>query len=238
MHISFIVKNFKRFLRHEKQQKEEQEWMGRKPHSSQHATYVERKGKKAYVSWEDNDIQSSDDEEEFNICLMENHQDDDVTSYFSYYDIFRICKKLTKETSKLKQIVSTSNDTISSLELKNKNLEKEIKILRERQNDSVQDSLTSNKEDEPNKCNKCDILLYFINEEVILPCFILLRKIMRAKKTSSFIFLQKKKYCEQKINNLFAPLNVYVSSIKKNEKNVYETNNNGSKMTWIPKVKT
>lgn len=67
---------------------------------------------------------TSYNEEEANVYLMVNHQDDEVTSYFSYHNIFCICKKLTKETSKFEQIVSTSKDIISSLELKNKNLEK------------------------------------------------------------------------------------------------------------------
>lgn len=44
--------------------------------------------------------------EEVNLCLMENHQDDEVTSHFSYQDLFCICSKLTKETTKLKQIIS------------------------------------------------------------------------------------------------------------------------------------
>lgn len=52
-------------------------------------------------------MESSDDEEEANICLMENHQDDKITSYFSYH-FFHICKKITKETSKLEEIVSIS----------------------------------------------------------------------------------------------------------------------------------
>ena len=69
-------------------------------------------------------METSYNEEEANIYLMVNHQDYEVTSYFSYHNIFCICKKLTKETSKLEQIVSTSKDIISSLELKNKNLEK------------------------------------------------------------------------------------------------------------------
>lgn len=33
-----------------------------------------------------------------------------------------------------------------------------MQILRERQNDLVQDFLTSNEEDEPHKCNECDTL--------------------------------------------------------------------------------
>lgn len=44
-------------------------------------------GKKAYITWEDNNIESSYNKEEANICLMENHQDDEVIAYFSYHDL-------------------------------------------------------------------------------------------------------------------------------------------------------
>lgn len=50
--------------------------------------------------------------EEVNLYLTKNHQHDKVTSHFFYQDLFRICKKLTKEMSKLEQIISTSKDTI------------------------------------------------------------------------------------------------------------------------------
>lgn len=68
---------------------------------------------------------------------MENHHNDKVTCYFSYQVLFHIFKKITKETSKLEQIVYISKDIISSLEFKNKNLLKEIENIRERQNDLV-----------------------------------------------------------------------------------------------------
>lgn len=41
--MSLVVKNFKIFLRHEKQQKEEQKKIKKKPYSSVHTTYVKRK---------------------------------------------------------------------------------------------------------------------------------------------------------------------------------------------------
>lgn len=96
-------------------------------------------------------MESSNDEERDSICLMENYQDDEVISYFYYHGLFCICKKLKK----LEQIVSASKDIIYFLESKYKNLEKEIKILREIQNYPVKNSSTSNKEDEPDKCKKC-----------------------------------------------------------------------------------
>lgn len=67
---------------------------------------------------------SNDEEEKSNIYRMTNHQYDEVTSHFSYHDIFRICKKLTKETNKLEKIVFAFKDIIFSLESKNKTLEK------------------------------------------------------------------------------------------------------------------
>lgn len=47
-------------------------------------------------------MESSNKEEE-KLYLTKNHQDDEITSHFSYQDLFRICKKLTKETSKLEK---------------------------------------------------------------------------------------------------------------------------------------
>lgn len=66
------------------------------------------------------------DKEEVNLYLTASYQDDKVISHFSFQDLFHIYKKLIKEMSKLEQIISTSKDTISSLELKNKNILKEI----------------------------------------------------------------------------------------------------------------
>lgn len=83
-----------------------------------------------------------------------------------------MCKKLTKETSKLEQILFISKDIISSLELKNKNLFEEIEILKEKQDDMIQNSSSSHKVlYETIKCDQCDILkskvddleTYFIN---------------------------------------------------------------------------
>lgn len=65
-------------------------------------------------------------DKESNTCLMKNYQDDEITSYRSYQDFFRICKNITKKSNKLEQIISISKDTISLLEYKNKNLVKEI----------------------------------------------------------------------------------------------------------------
>lgn len=61
--------------------------------------------------------------------------------------------------SKVEQIISNFKDTISSFELKNKNLLEEIESLRERKYDLIQKSSVSNKNlDESIECEKCDIL--------------------------------------------------------------------------------
>lgn len=97
--IPLIVKNFKIFLRNEKKQKEEQEKdeektqfipkcynYGSRGHIRPYCPLdknenqkkpMRPKKKKAYVALEDNDMESSDDEEEVNISLMENQQDDE-----------------------------------------------------------------------------------------------------------------------------------------------------------------
>lgn len=99
------------------------------------------------------------DKEEANLYLTINHQDDEVTSHFSYQDLFRIYKKLTKEGSELEPIISTSKEITSSLELKNKNLFREIKSLRERKYDLIQNYSSSHKAlNKSVKCDQCDIL--------------------------------------------------------------------------------
>lgn len=60
--------------------------------------------------------------EEAKICLMANHEDNEVTYHFSYHDLFQICKKLNKETSKLEQIFSNSKETTPFFEIENENL--------------------------------------------------------------------------------------------------------------------
>lgn len=57
---------------------------------------------------------------------MPNHEEDEITSHFSYHDLFYICNKLNKETNKFEQLVFISKDIISSIEFENKNLLREI----------------------------------------------------------------------------------------------------------------
>lgn len=61
---------------------------------------------------------------------MENDEDDKVTSYFTYDQLFHICKKLNKESSQLKHIVSVSKNNISYLEIENKNLLEQYTVLK------------------------------------------------------------------------------------------------------------
>lgn len=60
------------------------------------------------------------------ICLIADHNENNVTLHFPSHDLFHICKKLNKETNQLKQFVSTSKETIPSLEFENKNFLEEI----------------------------------------------------------------------------------------------------------------
>lgn len=62
----------------------------------------------------ENDIKSIDEEEE-NICVMKKHKKDKVNSHFIYDDLLCICKKLNKESSKLKHVASTSKTNILPL---------------------------------------------------------------------------------------------------------------------------
>lgn len=59
--------------------------------------------------------------EEAMICLIEKHEHkkaNNITSYLTYHKLSLFFKKLDSETSKLKNIVSLSNPTISSIEKK------------------------------------------------------------------------------------------------------------------------
>lgn len=57
---------------------------------------LKKEDKKVYIVRNDYDMDSSNDEEG-NMFLMEDPQENEVTSYLSYHDLYRICKKLNKE---------------------------------------------------------------------------------------------------------------------------------------------
>jgi hypothetical protein len=83
------------------------------------------KGKRANIAWDDKDTNSSDESqnEVAYSCFLANHEDDEVNSIESDYDLtydelFTICKELNDESTKLRKIVSSSKKSISSLESK------------------------------------------------------------------------------------------------------------------------
>lgn len=57
---------------------------------------------------------------------MANYKEDNVTSHLSYNKLFQSCKKLNKESSKLKCLEPISKMTIYFIEIENKNLLDEI----------------------------------------------------------------------------------------------------------------
>lgn len=56
----------------------------------------QEESKKAYIIQVENDTDSSYDKEA-NICFMENFEEDEITSHFSYNDLFCIWNKSNKE---------------------------------------------------------------------------------------------------------------------------------------------
>lgn len=105
--MTLIVMNFKRFMNNQKRQKEGHEKdvenipfvltcfnCGNKDHVKRYNPLFKKENKKFKkphkkkdcVAWEDNDMELLDGKEEkVNICLMENHQDNEVTSHLSYH---------------------------------------------------------------------------------------------------------------------------------------------------------
>lgn len=84
----------------------------------------------------------------------EENKVNNLTSKFIYNELFLICKKLDSELSKLKNIVSISKSTISSLE--KVYILEEINRIREKQSILIQSSSSSSygNFDEPIKCEK------------------------------------------------------------------------------------
>lgn len=126
------------------------------------------KGKRAYIASDDKDTNSSNESqnEVAYSCFMANHDEDEVNSIESEYDLtydelFTICKELNDESTKLRKIVSSSKKTISTIESKIDILTKEIEILKEKPVFvSEVSSCTSceNKKENTFKCDDCNIL--------------------------------------------------------------------------------
>lgn len=97
--------------------------------------------------------------EEAKFFLMANHEEDVVTSYFFYNDLFQTCKNINKETGKLNHLVSTYKTIIFFIELENKNLLEVIESIKERHNVLIQNYSSSYKVlAESTKCDQCDVL--------------------------------------------------------------------------------
>ena len=90
---------------------------------SEKKTIGEKKAKKAYITWDDNDLESSDDSEKemINLCLMgKNYEsDEEVTSSnksISFDELQDAFAELHSESIKLAKLISSSKKTISDLE--------------------------------------------------------------------------------------------------------------------------
>ena len=105
---------------------------------SEKKNFSEKKMKKAYITWDDNDMESSEDSEneEINLCLMAKsyESDEEVTSSnnlsISFDELQDAFANLHKESIKLAELVSSSKKTISYLENEISKLNKELDHLR------------------------------------------------------------------------------------------------------------
>jgi len=102
-------------------------------------TCKDKKAKKAYITWEDNDMDSSGDSENevVNLSLMaKNYEsEEEVTSSdnnlsISFYELQDAFNDLHKESIKLAKLVSFSKKTISNLEKEILKLNEELENLR------------------------------------------------------------------------------------------------------------
>ena len=90
---------------------------------SEKKIFREKKMKKAYITWDDNDMESSEDSEneEINLGLMAKsyESDEEVTSSnksISFDELQDAFADLHRESTKLAKLVSSSKKTISDLE--------------------------------------------------------------------------------------------------------------------------
>ena len=105
---------------------------------SEKKIFSEKKMKKAYITWDGNDMESSEDSknEEINLCLMAKsyESDEEVTSSnnlsISFDELQEAFADLHKESIKLAKLVSSSKKTISALEKEISKLNKELDHLK------------------------------------------------------------------------------------------------------------
>ena len=148
----------------------------KKMEKSEKKNHSEKKLKKAYITWDENDLESSDDSEneEINLCLMAKsyESDEEVTSSnnlsISFDELQDAFADLHKESIKLAKLVSSSKKTISNLENEISKLNKELDHLRNevsisKTNEKVNISTISDKKIS-DSCSCCDKYVKEIKE--------------------------------------------------------------------------
>lgn len=148
----------------------------KKMEKSEKKNHSEKKLKKAYITWDENDLESSDDSEneEINLCLMAKsyESDEEVTSSnnlsISFDELQDAFADLHKESIKLAKLVSSSKKTISNLENEISKLNKELDLLRNevsisKTNEKVNIS-TINDKKITDSCSCCDKYVKEIKE--------------------------------------------------------------------------
>ena len=128
--------------------------------------YKEKKGRRAYIPWEENDMDSSDDSEneEANLCLIANLDENEINdldplnpSYDELQDAF---EELHIESLKIAKKLFKSQKMISLLEEKVSNLSEELNKLRIEKEalESIDHTCTSCNFQKSTPCTSCDIL--------------------------------------------------------------------------------
>ena len=148
----------------------------KKMEKSEKKNHSEKKLKKAYITWDENDLESSEDSEneEINLCLMAKsyESDEEVTSSnnlsISFDELQDAFADLHKESIKLAKLVSSSKKTISNLENEISKLNKELDLLRNevsisKTNEKVNISTINDKKIK-DSCSCCDKYVKEIKE--------------------------------------------------------------------------
>ena len=131
--------------------------------------FSEKKVKKAYITWDDNDMESSEDSENevINLGLMAKsyESDEEVTSSnnnlsISFDELQDAFANLYRESIKLAKLVSSSKKKISDLEKEISKLNKELDHLKievsiSTSNDKVYVSTIPDEKVISNSCNCC-----------------------------------------------------------------------------------
>src|SRR4051812_40128577 len=119
----------------------------------------DKKSKKAYVAWDDNEISSSSDEEHVNLALVATHHSDDedneVSNEFSLFDndVQGAINELLNECKILYKTVSTQKKQIKILEEKMDIMQKVFDVEKKQYVDKIEQKYI---------CNKCESLSFQI----------------------------------------------------------------------------